>query len=249
MQVSLQGKNVLITGGVRGIGRAMTEAAARAGANVIATYVSNKAAAEDFIGSLKSQGLKAHACKMDVRNSKEVDDAVQALESEHGPVDVLINNAGIVKDDLMLAMEDAGWQDVINTNLGGTFYVTRAISRQMMRKRAGNIINVSSVAASRPGRGQVNYAASKGGIETMTKALAVELAPRNIRVNCIAPGVIETEMSKDVRDAAGDQILQSVLLKRFGKPEDIANMAVFLASDLTSYMTGEVVHIDGGIKL
>jgi 3-oxoacyl-[acyl-carrier protein] reductase len=119
----------------------------------------------------------------------------------------------------------------------------------MMRKRSGNIINVSSVAASRPGRGQVNYAASKGGIETMTKALAVELAPRNIRVNCIAPGVIETEMSKDVRDAAGDQILQSVLLKRFGKPEDIANMAVFLASDLTSYMTGEVVHIDGGIKL
>jgi 3-oxoacyl-[acyl-carrier protein] reductase len=184
-----------------------------------------------------------------VRSSKEVDDGVAAIEAEYGPIDVLINNAGIVKDDLMMAMEDAGWQDVINTNLGGAFYVTRAVSRQMMRKRSGNIINVSSVAASRPGRGQVNYAASKGGIETMTKALAVELAPRNIRVNCIAPGVIETEMSQDVRDAAGDKILESILVKRFGKPEDIANMAVFLASDLTSYITGEVIHIDGGIKL
>jgi len=249
MQVSLQGKNVLITGGVRGIGRAMTEALAKAGAQVIATYVSNKSVADDFVGGLKGQGLKAHACKMDVCSSKEVDDGVAAIEAEYGPIDVLINNAGIVKDDLMMAMEDAGWQDVINTNLGGAFYVTRAVSRQMMRKRSGNIINVSSVAASRPGRGQVNYAASKGGIETMTKALAVELAPRNIRVNCIAPGVIETEMSQDVRDAAGDKILESILVKRFGKPEDIANMAVFLASDLTSYITGEVIHIDGGIKL
>ena len=249
MQVSLQGKNVLITGGVRGIGRAMTEALAKAGAQVIATYVSNKSVADDFVGGLKGQGLKAHACKMDVRSSKEVDYGVAAIEAEYGPIDVLINNAGIVKDDLMMAMEDAGWQDVINTNLGGAFYVTRAVSRQMMRKRSGNIINVSSVAASRPGRGQVNYAASKGGIETMTKALAVELAPRNIRVNCIAPGVIETEMSQDVRDAAGDKILESILVKRFGKPEDIANMAVFLASDLTSYITGEVIHIDGGIKL
>jgi 3-oxoacyl-[acyl-carrier protein] reductase len=249
MQVSLEGKTVLITGGVRGIGRAMTEAAAKAGANVIATYVSNKVLADDFVGGLKSQGFRVHAYKMDVRSSKEVDETVAAIEAEYGPVDVLINNAGIVKDDLMMAMDDDGWQDVVNTNLGGVFYVTRAVSRQMMRKRSGNIINLSSVAASRPGRGQVNYAASKGGIETMTKALAVELAPRNIRVNCIAPGVIETEMSQDVREAAGDKILESVLLKRFGKPEDIANMAVFLASDLTSYMTGEVIHIDGGIKL
>jgi len=248
MQVSLQGKIILITGGVRGIGRAMTEAAAKAGAQ-IATYVSNKAAADDFVGSLKSQGLKVHAYKMDVRDSKQVDEAVAAIESEFGSVNVLINNAGIVKDDLILAMEDSGWQDVINTNLGGAFNVTRAVARQMVRKRSGNIINISSVAASRPGRGQVNYAASKGGVEAATKALAVELAPRNIRVNCIAPGVITTEMSQDVRDAAGDKILEGILLKRFGAPEDIANMAVFLASDLTSYITGEVVHIDGGLKL
>lgn len=249
MQVSLQNKNVMITGGTRGIGRAMTEAAAQAGANVIATYVSNEAAAQDFIGSLRSKGLKVHGIKLDVRNSQQVDEALNTIESDHGHINVLINNAGIVKDDLILSMEDEAWSDVINTNLGGVFNVTRAVARQMVRARSGNIINISSVAASRPGRGQVNYAASKGGVEAVTKALAVELAPRNVRVNCIAPGVITTDMSKDVRDAAGDKILESVLLKRFGTPEDIANMAVFMASDLSSYITGEVIHIDGGLKL
>jgi 3-oxoacyl-[acyl-carrier protein] reductase len=249
MQVSLQGKNILITGGVRGIGRAMTEAAAKAGGHVIATYLSNESAANDFIGGLQSQGLKVHGCKLDVRDSKQVDDAVATLESEYGPIEVLINNAGIVKDGLLMAMEDDAWNDVLNTNLGGAFHVTRAVAKQMVRARRGQIINISSVAASRPGRGQVNYAASKGGIEAATKALAVELSSRNIRVNCIAPGVITTEMSQDVRDAAGDKILESILLKRFGNPEDIANMAVFLASDLASYITGEVIHIDGGLKL
>ena len=239
MQVSLQGKNILITGGVRGIGRAMTEAAAKAGGHVIATYLSNEATAKDVIGGLQSQGLNVHACKLDV----------PALESEYGPIEVLINNAGIVKDGLLMAMEDDDWNDVLNTNLGGAFHVTRAVARQMIRARRGQIINISSVAASRPGRGQVNYAASKGGIEAATKALAVELSSRNIRVNCIAPGVITTEMSQDVREAAGDKILESILLKRFGNPEDIANMAVFLASDLASYITGEVIHIDGGLKL
>ena len=249
MQVTLQGKNILITGGVRGIGRAMTEAAATSGAHVIATFVSNESAAQDFIGSLQSKGLKVHGCKLDVREPKQVDEAISLLETEYGPIDVLINNAGIVKDDLILAMEDESWNDVINTNLSGAFNVTRAVARQMVRARKGNIINISSVAASRPGRGQVNYAASKGGVEAVTKALAVELAPRNIRVNCIAPGVITTEMSKDVRDMAGDKILEGILLKRFGNPEDIANIAVFLASDLASYITGEVIHIDGGLKL
>lgn len=249
MEISLRGKNILITGGVRGIGRAMTEACAKAGAHVIATFVQNEAAANDFVGSLQAKGLSVHACKLDVRNSQEVDQLITKLESEYGVVDVLINNAGIVKDDLILAMDDEAWADVVNTNLGGMFNVTRAVARQMVRARKGNVINISSVAASRPGRGQVNYAASKGGIETATKALAVELAPRNVRVNCIAPGVITTEMSQDVRDAAGDKILESILLKRFGTPEDIANMAVFLASDLASYMTGEVIHIDGGLKL
>jgi 3-oxoacyl-[acyl-carrier protein] reductase len=249
MQITLKGKNILITGGVRGIGRAMTTALAASGAQVFATYVSNNAAAQDFIGSLRSQGLSAHAFKMDVRDAKQVEDVVSLLETEYGKIDVLLNNAGIVKDDLILGMEDSAWNDVLATNLSGNFHVTRAVARNMVRKRSGNIINISSIAASRPGRGQVNYAATKGGVETMTKALAVELAPRNIRVNCIAPGVITTEMSQDVRDAAGNQILENILLKRFGTPEDIANLAVFLASDLSSYITGEVIHIDGGLKL
>ena len=249
MQITLKGKNILITGGVRGIGRAMTTSLAASGAQVFATYVSNNAAAQDFIGSLRSQGLSAHAFKMDVRDAKQVEDVVSLLETEYGKIDVLLNNAGIVKDDLILGMEDSAWNDVLATNLSGNFHVTRAVARNMVRKRSGNIINISSIAASRPGRGQVNYAATKGGVETMTKALAVELAPRNIRVNCIAPGVITTEMSQDVRDAAGNQILENILLKRFGTPEDIANLAVFLASDLSSYITGEVIHIDGGLKL
>jgi 3-oxoacyl-[acyl-carrier protein] reductase len=249
MQITLEGKTVLVTGGARGIGKAMTTALAESGAKVIATFVSNPAPAEDFIGSLQARGLKAIAMKMDVRDSAMVDEAIGLIESEHGQIDVLINNAGIVKDDLIMGMEDQAWNDVLATNLTGNFHVTRAVSKHMMRKRRGNIINISSVAASRPGRGQVNYAASKGAVETMTKALAVELAPRNIRVNCIAPGVITTEMSQEVRDAAGDQILSNILLKRFGTPEDIANLAVFMASDLSSYITGEIIHIDGGLKL
>ena len=148
MEISLKGKTVLITGGVRGIGRAMTEAAAKAGAQVIATYLSNEAAANDFVQGLKSQHLNVHACKLDVRDAQQVDEALTVLESEYGPVHVLINNAGIVKDELILGMENESWNDVINTNLGGAFHVTRAVARQMVRARKGQIINISSVAAS-----------------------------------------------------------------------------------------------------
>lgn len=249
MKINLQGKTVLITGGIRGIGRAMTESAARSGALVIATHLTSSDASKDVIGALQSQGLKVHGCRLDVRNSKQVDETLAVLEAEYGVIDVLINNAGIVDDALILAMEDEAWSRVIETNLTGMFNVTRSVARQMVRSRSGSIINISSVAASRPGRGQVNYAASKGGIEAATKALAVELASRNIRVNCIAPGVIETEMSQEVREAAGEKILGSILLKRFGSPQDIANMAVFLASDMAAYITGETIHIDGGLKL
>jgi 3-oxoacyl-[acyl-carrier protein] reductase len=249
MQISLQDKTILVTGGCRGIGAAMTEALARSGAQVIATFMSSGNAAHDFIGKLQSEHLNVHGLKMDVRNSSDVHEAFSIIENKYGTINVLINNAGIVKDDLILAMDDHSWNDVLTTNLSGMFHVTRAAAKQMVRARKGSIINISSVAASRPGRGQVNYAASKGGVESATKALAVELASRNIRVNCIAPGVITTEMSQDVRDAAGDKILESILLKRFGTPSDIANMAVFLASDLASYITGETIHIDGGLKL
>ena len=249
MQIRLDGKVVLVTGGIRGIGRAITESCASAGATVIATYLSSDSMAHDVIGGMKSRGLKAHAHKLDVRNPQAVDETITMIEQEHGPIHVVINNAGVVKDNLVMSMEDSEWREVLDTNLGGAFHVTRAVARQMVRARRGAIINISSVAASRPGRGQANYAASKGGLEALTKALAVELSSKNIRVNAIAPGVIETEMSREVREVAGDKILESVLLKRFGTPDDIASMAVYLASDFGSYITGEVIHIDGGLKL
>ena len=198
---------------------------------------------------MKSRDFDAHVYKMDVRSSESVNQVMTEIEAAHGPISVLVNNAGVVRDNLLLAMEDAEWRDVMDTNLDGAFRMIRCVARQMVRARKGVIINISSVAASRPGRGQANYAASKGGIEAMTKALAVELSTKGIRVNAIAPGVIETEMSRDVREAAGDKILESVLLKRFGKPEDISAAVVFLASDFASYITGEVLHIDGGLKL
>ncbi len=249
MQIHLKNQIILVTGGVRGIGRAVTEACAEAGATVIATYLNNSASAEDFIGGLQSRGLKAHACRLDVRNAADVDAGLATIEQEYGSISVAINNAGVVKDNLVMSMDDGEWREVLETNLTGVFHVIRAVSRQMVRARRGAIINISSVAASRPGRGQCNYAASKGGLEAMTKALAVELSSKSIRVNAIAPGVIETEMSQEVRDSAGDKILETILLKRFGTPKDIAAMAVFLASDFGSYITGEIIHIDGGLKL
>jgi 3-oxoacyl-[acyl-carrier protein] reductase len=169
------------------------------------------------------------------------------IEREHGRLDVLVNNAGVVKDQLIMAMDDADWATVIDTNLTGAFRVIKPVAKLMMRKRQGAIVNLSSIAGSRPGRGHCNYAASKGGIEAMTKALAVELAARNIRVNAVAPGMIETDMSKTVRDAAGPEILSRILLKRYGTPADIANAVLYLASDLAAYVTGTVLHVDGGI--
>ncbi|MCX6124532.1 MAG: 3-oxoacyl-ACP reductase FabG [Proteobacteria bacterium] len=249
MHLDLKGKTVLVTGGLRGIGGAVSESCAAAGAKVIATYLNSDTLAASFLSKMKSRNFDAHVYKMDVRSSESVNKVMTEIEAAHGPVSVLVNNAGVVRDNLLLSMEDLEWRDVMDTNLDGAFRMIRSVARQMVRARKGVIINISSVAASRPGRGQANYAASKGGIEAMTKALAVELSTKGIRVNAIAPGVIETEMSRDVREAAGDKILESVLLKRFGKPEDISAAVVFLASDFASYITGEVLHIDGGLKL
>jgi len=249
VQLRLAGKTVLVTGGLRGIGKSISVACGRAGAEVIATYVSSSNAAAETCRAIAEQGIKIYSYHMDVRSTDSVSQAVAEIEKNHGTVSVLINNSGIVKDNLVLSMDDGEWADVIDTNLTGSFHVIRAVARQMVRQRAGSIVNISSVAGSRPGRGQANYAASKGGIEAMTKALAVEFASKNIRVNAVAPGVIETEMSREVREAAGDKILDSILLKKFGAPEDIAAAVLFLASDAARYVTGEILHVDGGLKL
>ena len=243
---AFQDKIVLVTGGSRGIGQAVVESFAKAGAVVVFTYMAQEEASKNLAGSLVDQGFRVRAVRADQRRAEEVAQVVSSLDLEHGGLDVLVNNAGITRDHLIMAMEEQDWNDVIQTNLTGAFNCIKPAAQLMLRRRRGAIVNLSSVAASRPGRGHANYAASKGGIEAMTKALAVELAPRNIRVNAVAPGVIATEMSREVRDLASEQILSRILLKRFGQAQDIANAVLFLAGEQAAYITGTVLHVDGG---
>lgn len=247
MQISFSEKIALVTGGTRGIGRAIVQQLAQSGATVVFTYAGSKAQAEELQGSLQAQGHKVTGAQVDVKDGLAVAGIVEMIEKEHGRLDVLVNNAGIIRDQLVLMMDQSDWDDVISTNLTGVYNTIKPAARLMMRKRRGAIVNLSSIAGTRPGRGHANYAASKGGIEALTKALAVELAGKSIRVNAVAPGVIETDMSKDVRDAAGAQILERIPLKRYGTVDDVANCVLFLASDLAAYVTGTVLHVDGGV--
>jgi 3-oxoacyl-[acyl-carrier protein] reductase len=247
LEANLKDKVVLVTGGSRGIGQAVVRRFAAEGATVVFTYAGNKAAADELVAAVQAAGGRTVGAQVDVRDAAGMAGTVDMIEKEHGRLDVLVNNAGIIRDTLVMAMESQDWDDVLATNLTGTFNAIKPAARLMMRRRQGAIVNLSSIAATRPGRGHANYAASKGGIEALTKALAVELGAKNIRVNCVAPGMIETDMSKDVRSLAGDQILSRITLKRYGTSDDVANAVVFLASDLSAYVTGTVLHVDGGI--
>ena len=245
----LSGRIALVTGGSRGIGRAIVETLAADGARVTFFYRDNAAAADEVVAAARAAGGDADAMQVDIRDAAACAAAAEALVETHGGIDVLVNNAGIVRDNVLTGMSDDEVRDVLDTNVGGVFNVTRAVAPFMVSRRRGTIVNLSSVAASRGGRGQTNYAASKGAIEAFTRALAVELAPRKIRVNAVAPGVIDTEMSQAVREAAGDEVKSRILLRRFGAPQEVANAVWFLASDLSGYMTGEIVHVDGGFKM
>lgn len=194
-------------------------------------------------------GREAQAWQVDVADTAAVMKCAEEIHQKWGRVDILVNNAGIIKDGLFMQMDPANWKDVINTNLGGTFNFSRAVVEWMFRQRKGRVINISSVAADRVNRGQANYVASKGAINAFTKALAIELASRGVTVNAIAPGFIETDMSETVRNMAGDAIKKMIPMRRYGKPEDIAKVAVFLASDDSAYITGQVVTVDGGLGL
>ena len=241
----LAGKVALVSGGSRGIGREVVELFARDGMDVVFFYRGNTEAAQQVVAS----GGKVEAMQVDVTDASAVAAAVERIVDSRGRIDVLVNNAGIVRDNLLGMLEDEDIRAVLDTNVGGVFNLTRAVSRHMISKRSGRIVNLSSVAAAKGGRGQSNYAASKGAIEAFTRAMAVELASRKITVNCVAPGVIETEMSQPVRDLADEQIKARILLRRYGQAQDVAHAVWFLASRFADYITGEVLHVDGGFKM
>jgi 3-oxoacyl-[acyl-carrier protein] reductase len=219
------------------------------GAVVAFVYQSNDEAADALVREMKSLGGDVRAMRADVRDSDRVHQLVNDLVEEWQTLDILVNSAGIVRDGLLGAMTPDQWTDVIDTNLGGTYNFCHAVVQQMMYQRSGSIVSLSSTAAEFASRGQVNYAASKGGIDGLTRGLAKELSQRGIRVNAVAPGMIETDMSQVVRSLAGDQIKKAIPLKRIGTPEEIASVVAFLASDEASYLTGQVIRVDGGLSL
>jgi 3-oxoacyl-[acyl-carrier protein] reductase len=245
----LKDQIAFVTGGSRGIGRAVVKAFAAEGAKVAVVYRGSKEAADGLVKEVTEAGGQALALQVDVADGDAVQAAVEQVEKELGPVTILVNNAGVIHDDLFVRLEPADWDKVIRTNLGGTYNCCRAVAYGMMKRRAGRIINVSSVVAEHVNLGQTNYAASKGAINAFTRALAVELASRGVTVNAIAPGFIETDMSAAVRNKAGDLIKKVIPMRRIGTPEDIAKVAVFLAGPDAGYITGQVLTVDGGLSL
>ncbi len=245
----LDGKTAIVTGGSRGIGRSICLALAKAGANVVTCYANGADGANETVKLCEEQGVKAMAMKADVANFDDVSAMVEKTKEEFGTIDILVNNAGITKDNLMLKMSESDFEQVIDTNLKGAFLFTKDVSKIMLKQRSGRIINISSVVGVFGNAGQVNYAASKAGLIGMTKSVAKELASRGITSNAIAPGFIETDMTAALNEAVADEMLKAIPLKRMGTGEDIANAVVFLASDMASYITGQVICVDGGMAM
>jgi 3-oxoacyl-[acyl-carrier protein] reductase len=245
----LEGKVALVTGGSRGIGRAIAISLAEAGANVVVNYAGNEAAAAEVAAHIESMGRKALVIKANVGNSSEVDAMVKQTLEVFGQLDILVNNAGITRDNLIMRMKDDEFDEVINTNLKGVFNCVRSVTRTMMKQRSGRIINISSVVGTMGNPGQANYVAAKAGVIGLTKSAARELASRGITVNAIAPGFITTDMTDKLSDEMKAQLLLQIPLARFGQPDDIAKTVLFLASNEASYMTGQTLHIDGGMYM
>lgn len=247
--MNFQDKVVIITGGSQGIGSSIVKAFCEKGAKVYFTG-RNEEKMKNFCDSLngsKIYNLNYLVC--DVKDSKRVEETMDAVQKKEGRIDILVNNAGITKDNLILRMKEDEWDDVIDTNLKGAFYFTKTALKYMIRQKYGRIINISSVVGSMGNPGQSNYCASKAGIEGFTRSVAREVASRNVTVNAVAPGYIETPMTEHLTQAVKDNLASIIPLNRLGKPEDIANAVLFLASDYASYITGQVIHVNGGMYM
>lgn len=247
--MNFEGKTALVTGGSRGIGRAVCLELAGGGASVALCCAGNEAAAQETVRAVEALGARALAVRCDVSVAAQVDALVKAVLEAFGRIDILVNSAGITRDNLLMRMSEADFDAVIAANLKGTFLCMKAVSRLMLKQRYGRIVNLSSVVGLRGNAGQVNYAASKAGVIGMTKSLAKELASRGITVNAVAPGFIETDMTAALTDAARSAALGSIPMARLGAPEDVAKAVGFLASDAAAYITGQVLAVDGGMAM
>ncbi|MFD2700065.1 3-oxoacyl-[acyl-carrier-protein] reductase [Paenibacillus shunpengii] len=249
MTTTLQGQVALVTGASRGIGRSIALALADAGADVAVNYAGNEAAAAEVVQLIEAKGVRAIAIKANVGITAEADQLVKETLDQLGRIDILVNNAGITRDNLIMRMKEEEFDQVIETNLKGVFNCLKAVTRPMMKQRYGRIINISSVVGVLGNPGQANYVAAKAGVIGLTKSSSRELASRGITVNCIAPGFIETEMTQGLSSELVEGMLSGIPLSRLGRPEEVAGVALFLASESASYMTGQTLHVDGGMYM
>ncbi|QDX95038.1 3-oxoacyl-[acyl-carrier-protein] reductase [Brevibacillus laterosporus] len=245
----IEGKVALITGASRGIGRAIALKYAEAGANIIVNYSGNEAKAQETVADIEKLGREAIMIRANVGNTEEAENMVKEALERFGKIDILVNNAGITRDNLLMRMKESEWDDVINVNLKGVFNMTKALTRPMMKQRSGSMINITSVVGVLGNAGQANYVAAKAGVIGLTKTTARELASRNIKVNAIAPGFVDTDMTDVLPEDVKGGILAQIPFNRLGSADEIANVALFLASDASSYMTGQTLHVDGGMYM
>ena len=248
MRIDFSDKTVIVTGSSQGIGRKIAQTFAKSNAHVVLTDI-NQEALDNTRKEFTEEGYSCSAIPCNVTNKDEVQKLIKNTYKEHGSIDILVNNAGITRDTLLMRMKDNAWDSVIETNLKGSFLTTRASIRYFLKQRAGSIINISSVVGITGNAGQSNYSASKAGLIGFSKSVAQELAPRNINVNIVAPGFIETKMTKDLPEDIKEKYLDNIPLKCFGKPEDVANAVLFLGSPMANYITGQVIKVDGGMVM
>lgn len=245
----LNGKTAIVTGASRGIGAEIAKHLAKEGARIVVNYSGSQSKAEEVVKEIEAAGGEAYAVQASVGDAESVTGMIAATLERFGTIDILVNNAGITRDNLLMRMKESEWDDVINTNLKGVFLCTKAVTRQMMKQRAGRIINIASIVGVSGNAGQANYVAAKAGVIGLTKTTAKELASRNINVNAIAPGFITTEMTDELPEEVKTQMLSQIPLAKLGNPADVAKAVLFFASDDSNYITGQTLHVDGGMVM